>query len=526
MKFREVFYRSVLAQNWSHSTITFWAFLLSHHWALFRCGYSFFMWPIVLKNLWNPFVWLLYAPELYSLWQVQFSSQNNCFRSSIPSKNFSMNVSRTFSKWYYDVVKPIMHWKHMLSDVKNPRSKANCEKTNELIEISSKIVIFVCTYVIGPCVVSSKAIISFYIYFTTDAGSDAFDLPIPMWWVLWWMSTTSRAKPKIIYFKMHCMINSTDKVTIRLEESNGIFGSGLHSVLFGVLPWPIHRMFHLPHIRLTHAHEFIHHLSEKWTKFNQQDGERQKISEKSAKIEPRIYTLACKWERVESIICLWAIKIMTLLYCRLARLFSDLCEIMLTIVFVGCLVSISTAMLLFQIEMVEHLFSFSCIDFMENGHIYIALSVRSHTMKLIYSFNWRRSFTVLRRLAFCHLFVSLVRCVLIDSKLQWTSNRFLIVNLMQFKFACIREWAILLKESRQQFFRWIGICSQTNYSGCCKQLYKVDKSRLLLNALEMCYVHENNWKKWVDYKLCSSFTNSLNLCTTVKLILQIHSFFR
>lgn len=65
--------------------------------------------------------------------------------------------------------------------LENPPSKAICEKTNELVENLSKVVIFACKYGLGPCIVTPKVIVSFFMYFTTDAGNDAFDLPIPMW---------------------------------------------------------------------------------------------------------------------------------------------------------------------------------------------------------------------------------------------------------------------------------------------------------------------------------------------------------
>lgn len=95
-KFEKVYIRSGLAQNWSHSIVEFWVFLLRLLWASFRCGYSFFMELIVLRNTWSPFAWLRFAPVLCSLLPAQFLSKKNFLHLSNPMMNVSMNVSRTF----------------------------------------------------------------------------------------------------------------------------------------------------------------------------------------------------------------------------------------------------------------------------------------------------------------------------------------------------------------------------------------------------------------------------------------------
>lgn len=57
---------------------------------------------------------------------------------------------------------------------------------------------------------------------------------------------------------------------------------------------------------------------------------------------------------------------------RLSFSFSDLCETLLTIVFVACLTSICAAMLLIQIQIVKYLLSLLHIYFID-GHVYIPL---------------------------------------------------------------------------------------------------------------------------------------------------------
>lgn len=55
------------------------------------------------------------------------------------------------------------------------------ENTNELIEKCSRIGLIVFGYILGPCMISPKVFVSFFVYFTSDLGNNAFDLPLPMW---------------------------------------------------------------------------------------------------------------------------------------------------------------------------------------------------------------------------------------------------------------------------------------------------------------------------------------------------------
>lgn len=57
------------------------------------------------------------------------------------------------------------------------------EKTNRLTEKISKIMLFAIVYVSVPGFVLPTGIYCFFKYFTTDLGPDAFELPIPVWYV-------------------------------------------------------------------------------------------------------------------------------------------------------------------------------------------------------------------------------------------------------------------------------------------------------------------------------------------------------
>lgn len=63
----------------------------------------------------------------------------------------------------------------------NAASRVMYEKTNRFVENLCKI-----TYTIGrkllvPIFILPKAFLSYFTYFTTDAGRAAFELPFPLW---------------------------------------------------------------------------------------------------------------------------------------------------------------------------------------------------------------------------------------------------------------------------------------------------------------------------------------------------------
>lgn len=63
----------------------------------------------------------------------------------------------------------------------NPSLQPMYNKFNGIIEKSSEIIYFLAMNVAVPGFVLPKAIVSYYRYFTTDAGSAAFDLPFLAW---------------------------------------------------------------------------------------------------------------------------------------------------------------------------------------------------------------------------------------------------------------------------------------------------------------------------------------------------------
>lgn len=63
----------------------------------------------------------------------------------------------------------------------NPTSKRIYDEANEIIEKCTKIMYFISVKVSWPGVVIPIAIYSFYNYFTTDLGFDAFRMPFAEW---------------------------------------------------------------------------------------------------------------------------------------------------------------------------------------------------------------------------------------------------------------------------------------------------------------------------------------------------------
>lgn len=63
----------------------------------------------------------------------------------------------------------------------HPVARPMYERTNQQAENYSKIIYFLIVYVSAPSFVLPKAMLSYFLYFTTDLGFEAFEMPIPQW---------------------------------------------------------------------------------------------------------------------------------------------------------------------------------------------------------------------------------------------------------------------------------------------------------------------------------------------------------
>lgn len=64
---------------------------------------------------------------------------------------------------------------------RNPASRAKLKKTNQLIEKLCETFYFAVIKAGIPALMLPKAIISYTIYYTTDAGAASFELPFAAW---------------------------------------------------------------------------------------------------------------------------------------------------------------------------------------------------------------------------------------------------------------------------------------------------------------------------------------------------------
>lgn len=69
----------------------------------------------------------------------------------------------------------------MISGLEHPTSTANYVKINLTAEKWAKIIYFVYLKVLLQAIMIPKLVFCFYLYFTTDKGNDAFELPFLSW---------------------------------------------------------------------------------------------------------------------------------------------------------------------------------------------------------------------------------------------------------------------------------------------------------------------------------------------------------
>lgn len=70
---------------------------------------------------------------------------------------------------------------YIISGIKYPASKQMIEKTNQLVEKSCKTAYFIIVQVGVPSIILPRVVVSYFVFFTTDAGREAFELPFQAW---------------------------------------------------------------------------------------------------------------------------------------------------------------------------------------------------------------------------------------------------------------------------------------------------------------------------------------------------------
>lgn len=87
----------------------------------------------------------------------------------LPDLNGTWNIGRAFKNNIFS------------GSIRTPASRAVIQRTIQRVEKISEIIYFVAINFGVPGVILPKALKSFFTYFTTDSGSDAFELPYVMW---------------------------------------------------------------------------------------------------------------------------------------------------------------------------------------------------------------------------------------------------------------------------------------------------------------------------------------------------------
>lgn len=71
-----------------------------------------------------------------------------------------------------------------LPGAENPKSTKMYENNVHLVEKVSEIIYFIAINIGVPGFLLPKLIVSYFVYFTTDSGRDAFELPFDMWYAI------------------------------------------------------------------------------------------------------------------------------------------------------------------------------------------------------------------------------------------------------------------------------------------------------------------------------------------------------
>lgn len=87
---------------------------------------------------------------------------------------------------------------HYVAGQENPISKNIYTETGRKIQAAIKILNFVMVKVSPICLILPEFMRSFYAYFTTDLGNDAFVLLFPVWWALQLLFSAAISVPNYI----------------------------------------------------------------------------------------------------------------------------------------------------------------------------------------------------------------------------------------------------------------------------------------------------------------------------------------
>lgn len=147
---------------------------------LFHNSCTFSVWPVALWITWDAFVPCLQVLICLSALRPSFGRGGWYFKTSKQSKISSIQVRLivyNFLIWIEFHSASI----NVFLGCKYPKSRKFFLKTNRQVERLSEISFMLQMKVFVQCFMLPKFIASIGLYFITDSGNDALQLPIPMW---------------------------------------------------------------------------------------------------------------------------------------------------------------------------------------------------------------------------------------------------------------------------------------------------------------------------------------------------------
>lgn len=75
-------------------------------------------------------------------------------------------------------------YENVFLGLKNPATQKLYKKTNQRVETVCRVIDVISLKILAPGFVLPKAIFSYFQYFRTDLGPDAFELSLPVWYVI------------------------------------------------------------------------------------------------------------------------------------------------------------------------------------------------------------------------------------------------------------------------------------------------------------------------------------------------------
>lgn len=128
-------------------------------------------------------IYRVYSPWSSSFIRLSFSKCRNYLNTSIVWINSltEVNICYVIGIWF-----SILNKMTIIFTGSALRSVAIYEQAAHQIEKWSKIGYFIIAKVTPVCCILPKAMANYFVYFSTTVGNDAFELPLPMWYV--WIS--------------------------------------------------------------------------------------------------------------------------------------------------------------------------------------------------------------------------------------------------------------------------------------------------------------------------------------------------